>query len=83
MGYGFQAFNLDFSTLFRRCLRRLLRNQQKVVDKSLKRPIYLDTQDDSFVQCVSPNISPFKVTLKQPSKHQKRRIDLGNGQLDI
>ena len=30
------------------------RNQQKVVDKSLKRRIYVDAQDDSFVQCVSP-----------------------------
>ena len=38
-------------------IRKVLnRNQERVIDKRLKRHIYVDTQHSSFVHCVSPNL---------------------------
>jgi hypothetical protein len=53
---GFQALSLIFLFRTMQSLRdEVVRSQQKVIFKSLERRIYVDTQDDSFVQCVSPN----------------------------
>jgi hypothetical protein len=53
--YGFLRFDIDFYVP-----HLAIATNIHVVYKSLKRRIYVDTQDDSFVQCVSP-------------KHYKRR----------
>ncbi len=48
--YGFLRFDIDFSVP-----HQAIATNIHVVYKSLKRRIYVDTQDDSFVQCVSPS----------------------------
>ncbi len=47
-----------------------LRNQQKVVYQSLKQRIYVNTQDDAFVQCVSPNLYNFLEMKPTPMLNQ-------------
>lgn len=57
MGYGFQAFKLDFWVLFRRCRDSGYANAiiPRMIIQSLKQGIFVNAQGDSFVQCVSPS----------------------------
>ncbi len=40
---------------------RAIATYQRIIDKRLKRRIFVDAQSNKFVQCVNPTYSPFKV----------------------
>ena len=74
MGYGFQGFKPDFSTIFSDFLAIAI--YLNFIPKSLKQPNFVHTHGGQFVQCVSPihnscmriyHKEPFKVNTLPPS----------------
>ena len=54
------------------------RNQERVIYKSLKQRIYVDTQHSSFVQCVSPDLEQFEFTNPKKALREHQEINCPN-----